>query len=459
MPTCRPNQASGFNQARLRLLTARCAACLLLPLATLCASPSAVAAGVDRSDAGRPVSLLLRDGRWISTRLDRLSDDTLEFSTAVAAGETGSAAAAARSDILACVVGGFPRSMTFMTAVGASSIVFSDGQLLPGIIQCESKQCALEHKWLGRIPLEIERLSEIRVDAARRAPSQLDSDTLLLSNGDTIRGFVLSLGEEIPLETTEQSGEGSPADVGEQPKDPPVAAEGARASTRRLRMDRIAAIAFATTAEATSTNPMAWTADGTIMRVADVALDPVSGWAFTAAMQDIGASSSNGAITESMMQPKALLFDRDALIPLSACGTPRMLPSESSYRFEQSPEIRVDPPEQALLGLGEIALAGPMRLQFGLPERLIAVARPSVFTCEVTLREPAPADARVSIEIRYGGKSTGSVVLDASRRRETVRLEWTARRSDVLEISVADGGNGIAGDHLVLERACFVLQR
>jgi len=451
--------ASDVLRARPRLAPARLAICGLLSLAMLYASPSAVAAGVARSDTGRSVSLLLRDGRWISTRLERFTNDSLEFSTAVAAAETGVVAPAVRSDILACVVGGFPRSMTFMTAVGASSIVFSDGQLLPGVIQCESKQCALEHKWLGRIPLEIERLSEIRVDAARRAPTRLDSDMLLLSNGDTIRGFVLSLGEEIPLETTEQSGEGSSAEPAEQPNDPPAATEGAGPATRRLRMERIAAIAFAATTETASANPMAWTADGTIMRVMDVALDPVSGWAFTPAMQDVGVSSSNVVIAESMMQPKALLFDRAALIPLAACGTPRMLPSESSYRFEQSPEIRVDPPEQALLGLGEIAVAGPIRLQFGLPERLIAAAKPSVFTCEVALREPAPVDARLSVEIRYGGTSTGSIVLDASRRRAAVRLEWTAKRGDVLDISVTDGGNGIAGDHLVLQRACFVQQR
>jgi hypothetical protein len=459
MPIRRLIQASGLLRARLRLPPARFATCVLLSLATLHAPPSAIAVGVDGYDTGRSVCLLLRDGRWISTRLERFTNDSLEFSTAVAAAETGVVAPAVRSDILACVVGGFPRSMTFMTAVGASSIVFSDGQLLPGVIQCESKQCALEHKWLGRIPLEIERLSEIRVDATRRAPARLDSDMLLLSNGDTIGGFVLSLGEEISLETTEQSGEGPSAEPAEQPKDPPSATEGAGPATRRLRMERIAAIAFAATTETTSANPIAWTSDGTIMRVADVALDPVSGWACTPAMQDVGVSGSNIVITESMMQPKALLFDRGALIPLAACGTPRTLAPESSYRFEQSPEIRVDPPEQALLGLGEIALTGPTRLQFGLPERLIAAARPSVFTCEVALREPAPADARLSVEIRYGGMSTGSVVLDASRRRAAVRLEWTAKRGDVLEISVTDGGNGVAGDQLVLERACFVQQR
>jgi hypothetical protein len=423
------------------------------------APPSAVAAGVDRNDTGRSVSLLLRDGRWISTRLERFTNDSVEFSTAVAAADTRVGAPPARSDIIACIVGGFPRSMTFMTAVGASSIVFSDGQLLPGVIQCESKRCTLEHKWLGRIPLEIERLSEIRVDATRRAPARIDSDMLLLSNGDTIGGFVLSLGEEIPLETAEQSGEGPSADQAEQSKDPSSATDGAGPATRTLRMERIAAIAFAAGTETTSADPMAWTADGTILRVADVALHPVSGWQFTPTMQDAGASAPRSAVTESMMQPKALLFDGAAVIPLAACGVPRTLPTGSSYRFEQSPEIRVDPPEQALLGLGEIALAGPTRLQFGLPDRLIAVSTPSVFTCEVALREPAPADARLAVEIRYGGASTGSVVLDASRRRAAVRLEWTAKRGDVLEISVADGGNGVAGDRLVVERACFVHRR
>ena len=158
------------------------------------------------------------------------------------------------------------------------------------------------------------------------------------------------------------------------------------------------------------------------------------------------------------MSNASILFDRSSLTPLAACGQPEHRPAESSYRYEARPQVRIDAPDQSLLGLGAVEFDGPVHARFTLPATVLDPGGTVAFSAELALLEPVPSDARATVTVRFSGSTGETVTLDATNRRAAVRVVHPLAKDSALEILVEDGGNGIAGDRIAVRRGCFVRQ-
>jgi hypothetical protein len=131
------------------------------------------------------------------------------------------------------------------------------------------------------------------------------------------------------------------------------------------------------------------------------------------------------------------------------------------HHFGIERAVRVGASDRALLGLAPIELAGPIVARFPRPPLLDGVDGTATFTCDFALAEPAPRDARVEIEVRVGDGPAARISLDAQTRRSPLVVPGIplarAGTAGQVEITLTDGGNGIAGDSVILERACFIL--
>ncbi|MBI1304422.1 MAG: hypothetical protein GC172_11650 [Phycisphaera sp.] len=435
---------------------------------TLHAQIPVAAASLQDSETERSIAvhLLLRDGAWRAGRLVALDGDAFTL----LAGE--GTERVARDTVVACLVGStLPRGMAFLTQLTAGTLVLDDGQLLPGEFRFDGARASWQHRWIGSIPIDLDRLSEIRFRAESRASVRADADTVLLLNGDSVTGFVDSIGSDIALESLEpttppQSGEeavdhdaaGSAPSSGDEPTEPQDEASNAR----RIPTERVAAITFAKAREVTRTGIAMWLADGTHVRADAVEFDGNRGWIFGLADPLLRGVTQQDGTRPIASSPIALVFDQDALHPLAACENSPPEPPLDGYRYAVGESVRIEDPSQSLLGLGEIAFDGCMRVRFRIPDALLAARAPFAFTAEVSLAEPAPADAAVEIVATIGGEVSARVRLDRTTRSGVLTLGEVEAPSasgtelPQLVISIADGGNGGAGDRVVLRRAMFL---
>jgi hypothetical protein len=163
--------------------------------------------------------------------------------------------------------------------------------------------------------------------------------------------------------------------------------------------------------------------------------------------------------------PIALVFDPDAMHPLAACDMRLPAPPPDGFRYALEESARIEDSGQSILGLGEIALDGCMRVRFAIPDALVAARASFVFTAEVSLAEPAPADAAIEVVATIGDEAGARIRLDHATRRSVLTLRSTATPSasalerPELVVDISDGGNGAAGDRVVLRRAMFLRTR
>lgn len=439
---------------------------LALAFAPLVATASAVAASVfvtaPPSERTARAQLLLRDGNWIDATITSIGPESFS----IVSGDDLSSAPriVPRASVIACLPGSAPpRSMLFLTQLTSGTLVLNDGQLIPGSFRPEGESPRWEHRWLGTFPIKTDSISEIRLNAVRRAPARADSDTILFANGDVVTGFIESLGQEAvfePLADSDDAASKTSPQPAAQPTEKTNDSDAKQASaTRRVPLDRIAAIAFAALERPAPRDALVWTDDGTIVRAATIAFTGTDGWSFSLADPLLGGGGSAKPIGDGVMRPVAILFDPAAVTPLVACATPERSATPSSYRYEAAPEARVDEPDRSLLGLGSIELDGPVRAKFAIPDGVASNGETAVFSAEFSLMEPVPPDARLSLSVRFGEAAAVQRTLDAATRRTVVTVEGRLASARALEIAIDDGGNGIAGDRVVIRRACIIRAR
>ena len=439
-----------------------------LPLpAVVCCVFAAAGLGAEAASAvavapdGSRIELLLRDGNWLAGRLESLGDGAWTLSQ-VDGGPVEASRTIPRSSIVACLVGSDSRrSLAFLTQFSVGALVLADGQFLPGTLRTDARPAVWEHRWVGSVPLRTDAISEVRLVANRRAPQRSDADMVLFVNGDTTAGFVESIGDEVVLEpidsdpTRGDAGE-NPPDGGQAVRSEPPAQESR--TSRRIPIDRVAAVTFATLEQAASSDALMWTVDGSIVRAKSLAYEADSGWRFFLADDMLLGGREPRSIGAAATKPTAILLDRASMIPLVACGAPAHERPAATYRYEKGSQARLEAREEALLGLGSVELDGPLHARFDLPATLRGLEGKIVFSAEIALREPVPADARISVAVRFAGSADETLVLDADNRRKAVRVVGGPSKDAVLEIVVEDGGNGVAGDRIAIHRGCFLLQ-
>jgi hypothetical protein len=339
----------------------------------------------------------------------------------------------------------------------------ANGQRLPGSFRSTSEGMFWDHRWIGSIPIATEEIASIRLRGARTPARRTDGDTILFTNGDQGVGFIESLGNDVLFEPSEADPQ-APSDGTGAAADPSggVATTDAVAGGRKISIDRLAAIAFAQTDSPTLAGMRLWVVDGSLVGGSALTFDSKDGWGFTLTDPVLSKVRANRTTDNAAANPIAGLFAHDGLQPVALLGKPAVSLPSGQFRFGLSDAVRVAPADRALLGLAAIELTGPIVARFTVPPSTTSGEKisPTIFSCELSLRQPAPIDARVDVEITLGGARSERITLDSSSRRVPVvlsaDLDPASSSGRELVITVTDGGNGIAGDVVVLERACLL---
>jgi hypothetical protein len=282
----------------------------------------------------------------------------------------------------------------------------------------------------GIMPIPLELVRRITLGPTARAPKEMQAgarDVLVLVNGDTLDGFVESIGDP-----TRIGHDGAAVDI---------------------PLERIAEIRLGGPAVPPS-GLMIWLASGSVARVSSLSTDGSSELKVILAPMD-----STGSGTESLRAdlPLARLhaaaFDMARLAPLAAIAPSRQ---EGSPERVFSEPLRIGPALGAVLGAPDIEFPGPMTVSWTLPagaERLGGVAElpeacrtwgDCILVMTIGTREPREVfRARLSAE--------------SPRAEFNIALPAPSGSGSVLTATVEAGLYGPIQDRVVLERAVLLL--
>lgn len=430
-----------------------------LPLETIVGAvgmlfATTVAAGQSTAQAdtriSAPIRLLGFDGRWVQGSL--ISADAEQWRIVTA--ETPSERTIARGDIVAFLTdrprsvsdgstgssGGMAKQQSTMAPepISYGLLETTNGQRLPGNFRQGADANFWDHRWIGSIPIPIDQVATMRLRGARTPERRPDGDTLLLMNGDAVSGFLDKLGNDIEFEQ--------------------LSTDGAAPEKRRVPIDRVAAISLARSEPAPMGSARFWALDGSVVDGTDLRFDGETGWGFILEDPLLAKVRAERTSDNNAANPLAGLLAPAALMPLASLAKPAVAVPVGEFHIGIADAVRVGASERSLLGLANIELAGPVIATIALPKSGF-VAGAAVLSCEVALAEPAPRDAAVDVEFGCGTASSGRIRLDAAHRRAPITLVLGDGSASSIEILVTDGGNGIIGDSIVLERACIVSRR
>lgn len=288
------------------------------------------------------------------------------------------------------------------------------GDVLPGTISSQpapGEKLAWESRLWGRIEVPIERASFVLLQAqsafAGRRPGAT-TDAAVLANGDTIEGFVSSLGQSLKIERDQQ--------------------------VTQIPLTRVVSVSFANP-PVKPQGAWVWLHDGSAAGVSH--LDLSTGGELKLA----GQAGEAAALRAGEL--RAVVFDASRLTPLS--GLPMTLgPADPSRRWTRPP-IVADWREAPAFA-ADIELPGPMSVRFTLPKGATRVGG----------RAELPANCRVwgDCELLVGvvGSKPTRFRLNSESPEVDFSVDIANAGGDALEISIDPGPSGPVQDRVVLRR-------
>mgnify|MGYP000033813961 CR=1 FL=1 len=314
------------------------------------------------------------------------------------------------------------------TLAGAPFIELIDGQRFvgrPGHISANGETIAWLHERFGTLLFSLDEVARFvmrpsATEAVVPASSSAKADTVWLVNGDRLEGFLESIGPR-------SGGEGFALtiDAGGTPVTIPV--------------DQIVRAQFANPRQALA-GPVAWLADGSVVRLAAIETDTqrsVLSLTASAARRAGGpagaASESPGTVATaqfSTAELSAIAFDSSRVLPLAGLDFLSYRPIGLSRR----PGPRIDAVDAipAALGAADVLLPGPMEVEWALPTGVTRV----VGTARLDDVDAVWGECVVVVELLTAGS--------AAREVARMKLGNTA----LLVPLTADLGTTTAGDRL-----------
>lgn len=449
------------------------------------------------------VRILDGDGSWFAGRLVSLDDSfwTIETRGTPSRADSARLERIGRRAVVAGVVQRWaidPVPASYFDPLAATPALieplsngvldFIDGQRLPGTYQFNANGAFWDHRWIGAVPIEIDRLASIRFLAAATVVRRPDGDTVTLRNGDEIRGFVDSLAAdlEVDADAAATDGAGDDSEVpGRDSSDAPVGADapdraggsaiggtgsqpadaaGAKSKGRRkIGIERIAAIGFAAIDNAPTPATRIWTMDGSVVGARDLRFDETSGWSFSLTDPLLSKTRPRSTADNLAADPVGFVLESGRMTALASLGMPQLTVPDGAMHAGVSRACRIASSEQAALGLATIELSGPVRAEFVMPirgaeARAASDARTekTTFSAWIELARPFPIDAAVDVEVSLGEGILERVRLDPSRGGAHIKLSALTSALRSVTIVVTDAGNGPIGDRVLIERATLV---
>lgn len=401
----------------------RCAHCgtLAALAALLCAASTAAEEGPRRL-------LLDRAGQAQVVTLRALSDSGVVFDDAQGRRQRlrlDAVAALAPAQHDQPLLSAWPAGQT-KTATLASALRTVDGQRFPGTLvgSAEKGESVLwEHEAFGTLTAPLERvafaaLQRLEPEAAGLAqdavPAPGGDDVLLLVNGDRLSGFLRSLGETAALETDD-------------------------GAVVEIPSERIAQVLLANPPEPRQ-GTVVWLQDGTVVVVASMAQRGRS---------DVELTLPTG---QSAVYPleaiEAAAFDAGSLRALASIEPAGQ--QGSAERLWTPPLRRLGQKEEAPLDLVDLALFGPMRVEWALPEN----ARRFVAVAELPVADRDWGDC--DVVVRVDGVEQLRRRLNGAEPRVEINIPLQGR---TLSIEIEEGRYGPIRDEVVLRRPLLLLEK
>jgi hypothetical protein len=286
-------------------------------------------------------------------------------------------------------------------AMVAPYVRFTDGQIVPGNLTADGETPLWRSAWLHPLPLDLERIREVRLVEGATVPVATEADEVVLVNGDRIRGLVDSIGTHLVLEQ-EDDPDGEPL---------------------RIPLDRVASFALVNP-EDPPQGTIVWFLGGHRIICKGIA---VTGNSYVR----LDAPTLGG---ESIEVPyeflRGVVFDARRITPLAALPI-TVGPGLAAPIRSWIPEPVIEPGNWAW-NAAPIRLMGPLRANWRLPVAGCRIA--------TTLELPLDSDlGRLEVVVRDGDREVRRIPLDAERPVHRLVVELDTDRFG-LEIEMGEDG-------------------
>lgn len=286
-----------------------------------------------------------------------------------------------------------------------------------------------DHPLIGavRLPLnEIESVIFKRGFGLPQLPAGVttrEADALLLTNGDVLTGFILSLSDPVSIE---------------------MQTEGAPAREVRIPLARVASAAMVSPARAARqhTGGRVWLFDGSIIDAQRIVVADDSLVRFEVNRRASASATARVAVVDVA----GILFDSSRLASLATLTPPEV--EGPATRYAIPAPLATEP--LAVLGLSPIEFHGPLLARYTLPEGASRFAATALL----------PASSRqwgdYELIVRNDGREVWRERLTSSRPEFEINIPLTGRE---LTIELTEGAHGPVQDQLVLRRARVLVGR
>lgn len=286
-----------------------------------------------------------------------------------------------------------------------------------------------DHPLVGAVRLPLDEIESVIFRRGFGLPplppgaAAREADALLLTNGDVLTGFILSLSDPVSIE---------------------METEGAPAREVRIPLARVASAAMVSSARAARlhTGGRVWLFDGSIIDAHRIVVADDGLVRFEVNRRASASSSARVAVSDVA----GILFDSSRLAALASLPPPLVEGPETRYTI---PAPTATEP-MAVLGLSPIEFHGPLLARYTLPEGASRFAATALL----------PASSRqwgdYELVIRNDGREVWRERLTGSRPEYEINIPLTGRE---LTIELTEGAHGPVQDHLLLRRARVLVGR
>ncbi len=253
-------------------------------------------------------------------------------------------------------------------------------------------------------------------------PKSVNTDTLLLTNGDIIGGFIAGVGSGVELERDD-------------------------GSLLTLEMERVHAMVFANPTEP-SAPTRAWFDDGSVLGDRSV---QTSGGRWVTFGDGADGTADAAWNTRPLTSLRAIAFDADRLVPLSDLTPDRVVsdtPGATITLGVHPDDALLD--EAPALGAFDVLMGSPMRVAYALPD---GAAR---FACSVTLAYPDSAWADCQVVFAVDGVEASRTALGRESPIASINIALPSD-AQTMTITLDEGRFGPVHDALRLARPLFLL--